>query len=92
MAYNYLIEISFHFQGVGIIETVLAGILAAVIGAGAGYFVRKSSAEKAIGSAEEEAKRIVARAEEQGEAKKKGGGGITVDGRAAASCRGRSAV
>lgn len=55
----------------GIIETVLAGILAAVIGAGAGYFVRKSSAEKAIGSAEEEAKRIVARAEEQGEAKKK---------------------
>ncbi len=71
MAYNYLIEISFHFQGVGIIETVLAGILAAVIGAGAGYFVRKSSAEKAIGSAEEEAKRIVARAEEQGEAKKK---------------------
>lgn len=71
MVYNYLIEISFHFQGVGIIETVLAGILAAVIGAGAGYFVRKSSAEKAIGSAEEEAKRIVARAEEQGEAKKK---------------------
>ena len=71
MAYNYLIEISVHFQGVGIIETVLAGILAAVIGAGAGYFVRKSSAEKAIGSAEEEAKRIVARAEEQGEAKKK---------------------
>ena len=71
MAYNYLIEISFHFQGVGIIETVLAGILAAVIGVGAGYFVRKSSAEKAIGSAEEEAKRIVARAEEQGEAKKK---------------------
>lgn len=49
----------------------MAGILAAVIGAGAGYFVRKSSAEKAIGSAEEEAKRIVARAEEQGEAKKK---------------------
>ena len=44
----------------GIIETVLAGILAAVIGAGAGYFVRKSSAEKAIGSAEEVAKRIVA--------------------------------
>ena len=105
MAYNYLIEISFHFQGVGIIETVLAGILAAVIGAGAGYFVRKSSAEKAIGSAEEEAKRIVARAEEQGEAKKKeallearrisrgkGRSLITIHVSAAASCRGRSAV
>ena len=71
MADHYLIEISIHIHGVGIIDTVFAGTLAAVIGAGAGYFVRKSSAEKAIGSAEEEAKRIVARAEEQGEAKKK---------------------
>lgn len=59
-------------QGVYIIvETLLAGIVALLIGAGAGYVMRKRAAEAAIGSAEEEAKKIVSAAEAKGEAKKK---------------------
>jgi len=54
-----------------VIEIVVAVIIAAVIGAGAGYTARKRTAEAQIGSAEEEAKRIVADAEEKGETKKK---------------------
>ena len=54
-----------------VIEIVVAVIIAAVIGAGVGYTSRKRTAEAQIGSAEEEAKRIVADAEEKGETKKK---------------------
>ena len=54
-----------------IVELSLAVILAAIVGAGGGYMVRKQQAEAKIGSAEEEAKRIVADAESKGEAKKK---------------------
>lgn len=49
----------------------MAVIVAVAVGAGAGYFMRKSTAEARIGSAEEEARRIVAEAEEKGETKKK---------------------
>ena len=54
-----------------IVELSLAVILALIVGAGGGYMVRKQQAESRIGSAEEEAKRIVADAESRGEAKKK---------------------
>lgn len=54
-----------------IVEMLLAVILAVVIGAGGGYWMRKKTAEAQIGSAEEQARRIVAEAEEKGEAKKK---------------------
>ena len=54
-----------------IVELSLAVILAVIVGAGGGYMVRKQQAEGKIGSAEEEAKRIVADAESKGEAKKK---------------------
>ena len=54
-----------------VIEIVVAVIVAVVIGAGAGYTARKKTAEAQLGSAEEEAKRIVADAEEKGETKKK---------------------
>ena len=58
-----------------IIVTVLAVIIAVLIGAGAGYTARKRSAEAQIGSAEAEAKRIVSdavtEAETKAEAKKK---------------------
>ena len=54
-----------------VIEIVVAVIIAAIIGAGLGYTMRKRTAEAQIGSAEEEAKRIVADAEEKGETKKK---------------------
>lgn len=54
-----------------IIEIAIAAIVALIVGAGAGYTMRKQAAEKQIGSAEEEAKRIVKAAEEKGEAAKK---------------------
>lgn len=54
-----------------VIEIVVAVIVAVVIGVGAGYAARKKTAEAQIGSAEEEAKRIVADAEEKGETRKK---------------------
>ncbi|WP_298593863.1 ribonuclease Y [uncultured Mitsuokella sp.] len=54
-----------------IVTIILAVIVAVAVGAGAGYFMRKSTAEARIGSAEEEARRIVAEAEEKGETKKK---------------------
>ena len=54
-----------------IINSTLFIIIACVIGALVGYFVRKSIAESKIGSAEETAIRIVQEAEKTGEAKKK---------------------
>lgn len=54
-----------------IVETLLVAVLAVVIGAGMGYWMRKKTAEAQIGSAEEAARKIVAEAEEKGEAKKK---------------------
>lgn len=50
---------------------VLAAVLALIVGAGAGYTMRKQQAEKQIGTAEEQAKRILEDAEAKGEAKKK---------------------
>lgn len=58
----------------GIINTVLiavAIIVSVAIGAGVGYVARKRTAEAQIGSAQEEAARIVAAAEEKGETRKK---------------------
>ena len=54
-----------------IVELILAIILALVVGLGAGYWLRKRSAEAQIGSAEVEAKRIITEAEKQIETKKK---------------------
>lgn len=54
-----------------IVELILAIILALVVGLGAGYWLRKRSAEAQIGSAEIEAKRIISEAEKQIETKKK---------------------
>ncbi|WP_295917635.1 ribonuclease Y [Anaerovibrio lipolyticus] len=53
------------------IEIVGAAVVALVLGGFGGYMMRKQSAEQQIGSAEEEAKRIVRDAEEKGEAAKK---------------------
>ncbi|MBE6098045.1 MAG: ribonuclease Y [Schwartzia succinivorans] len=53
------------------LELVLAAVLALIVGAGAGYTMRKQQAESQIGSAEEQAKRILEDAEAKGEAKKK---------------------
>ena len=54
-----------------IVEILLAVILAVIIGIGVGYWMRRKTAEAKIGSAEEEAKKIVTDAEEKGETKKK---------------------
>ena len=54
-----------------IIVTILAVIIAVIIGAGAGYTARKRSAEAQIGSAEAEAVKIVSDAEKKAEARKK---------------------
>ncbi|MBQ1335648.1 MAG: DUF3552 domain-containing protein, partial [Selenomonadaceae bacterium] len=50
---------------------VVAAVGALIIGGFGGYMMRKQAAEQQIGSAEEEAKRIVRDAEEKGEAAKK---------------------
>lgn len=54
-----------------IIETVLTLVLSLIVGGAGGYFVRKRTSESAIGSAEEEARRIIKDAEVSGETKKK---------------------
>ena len=54
-----------------IVEIVLAVIVAIFVGGAGGYMARKQTAEKAIGSAEEEARRILDEAETKGENKKK---------------------
>ena len=46
-------------------------MVALAVGGFGGYMVRKQAAEKQIGSAEEEARRIVKEAEDKGEAAKK---------------------
>ena len=56
---------------VTIIEIILAAIAALAVGGAGGYMMRKQTAEKQIGSAEEEARRIVKAAESKGEAAKK---------------------
>ena len=54
-----------------IIVTILAIIVAVIVGGAAGYMARKRSAEAQIGSAEQEALKIVSDAEAKGEARKK---------------------
>ncbi|MBQ1941889.1 MAG: ribonuclease Y [Selenomonadaceae bacterium] len=54
-----------------IIEIIAAAVVALAVGGFGGYMVRKQAAEKQIGSAEEEARRIVKEAEDKGEAAKK---------------------
>ena len=54
-----------------IVITIVAVIIAILVGAVGGYMYRKSVAEKLIGTAEEEAVRIVAEAQEKGLAEKK---------------------
>ncbi len=54
-----------------IFEIIIAAIIALVIGLGIGYLIRKSLAEAKLGSAEQEANRIVSEAEKLAEAKKK---------------------
>ena len=54
-----------------IVTIILAVIVAAFVGAGIGYVMRKRTAESQIGSAEAEAKRIVDDAAQRGETKKK---------------------
>ncbi|MDY6053957.1 MAG: ribonuclease Y [Anaerovibrio sp.] len=53
------------------IEIIAAAVVALAVGGFGGYMVRKQAAEKQIGSAEEEARRIVKEAEDKGEAAKK---------------------
>ncbi|WP_374042962.1 ribonuclease Y [uncultured Selenomonas sp.] len=53
------------------IVTILAVIIAVIVGGAAGYMARKRSAEAQIGSAEQEALKIVSDAEAKGEARKK---------------------
>ena len=50
-----------------IVELVLAAVVALAAGLGGGYMLRRSTAEKAIGSAEAEAKKIVEDAEAKAE-------------------------
>ena len=54
-----------------IVELSLAVILAVVVGIGGGYWMRKKTAEAQIGSAEEQAKKILEEAEVRGETQKK---------------------
>ena len=59
-------------MGVSVIAiTIAAAIVAIIIGAIGGYTARKRTAEAQIGSAEEEAKRILADAQEKSSAEKK---------------------
>lgn len=53
------------------VTIILAVIIAVIIGAGIGYMLRKRSAEAQIGSAEDEARKILSDAEAKGESKKK---------------------
>ncbi|WP_054260321.1 ribonuclease Y [Propionispora sp. 2/2-37] len=54
-----------------IFEILFIAVVAAVLGSGVGYVIRKRIAEAKIASAEEAAKKIVVEAERAGEAKKK---------------------
>ena len=58
--------------GVSVIAiTIVAIIIAIILGAAGGYMARKRTAEAQIGSAEEEARRIVDEAREKSNAEKK---------------------
>lgn len=50
-----------------LLYVIIAGIIAAVIGAGIGYLLRRRIAEARIGSAEEKAAQLVASAEKERE-------------------------
>lgn len=50
-----------------LLYVIIAGIIAAVIGAGIGYLFRRRIAEARIGSAEEKAAQLVASAEKERE-------------------------
>ena len=52
-----------------IVELVLAAVIALAAGLGGGYMLRRSTAEKAIGSAEAQAKKIVEEAEAKAESR-----------------------
>lgn len=54
-----------------IVELVLAAVVALAAGLGGGYMLRRSTAEKAIGSAEAQAKKIVEEAEVKAESRGK---------------------
>ena len=54
-----------------IVITIAVFIVAAILGTVGGYMARKQTAEKQIGSAEEEARRIVDEAREKISAEKK---------------------
>ena len=54
-----------------IVAVVAAFVLAAAAGCGIGFMIRKNIGEKKIGSAEQEAKRIVDDSKKNAEAKKK---------------------
>ncbi|WP_372503558.1 ribonuclease Y [Acididesulfobacillus acetoxydans] len=58
-------------ESIGIIISIVLLLVGLVLGVAAGWFMRKVTAEKAIGSAEEEAKRIVGIAQTEAEAKKR---------------------
>ncbi|WP_280641877.1 MULTISPECIES: ribonuclease Y [Sporomusaceae] len=53
------------------IEVIAAAVVMGAVGVGAGYWIRKSTAEAKIASAEEAARKIVDEAERTGEARKK---------------------
>ncbi|MDD3158439.1 ribonuclease Y [Anaeromusa sp.] len=53
------------------IEVIAAAVVMGAVGVGAGYWIRKSTAEAKIASAEEAARKIVEEAERTGEARKK---------------------
>ncbi|KLU62131.1 ribonuclease Y [Peptococcaceae bacterium CEB3] len=58
-------------DSIGIIVSIVLLLVGLVLGVAAGWFMRKVTAEKSIGSAEEEAKRIVGLAQTEAEAKKR---------------------
>ena len=60
-----------NLEVINIIITIAAVIIAIILGVLGGYSYRKNMAEKIIGSAEEEAKRIIAEAQEKGQSEKK---------------------
>lgn len=54
-----------------IVELVLAAVVAFAAGIGGGYMFRRSTAEKAIGTAEAQARKIVEEAEAKAESRGK---------------------
>ena len=54
-----------------IVTVIIVAVIAVAIGVGIGYMMRKQTAEAQIGSAEQEALRIISEAEQKGENRKK---------------------